>query len=103
MVFVHKSKFFLFVFFGQIKSENIVFEILDKNERFLDQKKEMFKRAKQGDFPKGIIRGFCPKIEIFLICIFWRDQVRIYCFLIFWRKIEQFLDQKNKALKSAKQ
>ena len=25
IVFVHKSKFFLFVFFGEIKSENIVF------------------------------------------------------------------------------
>ena len=42
MVFVQKSNFFLFVFFGEIKSENIVFEILDKNERFLDQKNKVF-------------------------------------------------------------
>ena len=88
MVLVQKSKFFLFVFFGEMKSENIVFEILDKKERFLDQKNKVFKRAKQGDFPKGIIHGFCPKIEIFLMCIFWRNQIRKYCFLIFWRKIE---------------
>ena len=61
MVFVHKSKFFLFVFFGEIKSENIVFEILDKKEQFLDQKNKVFKRAKQGDFPKGIIHSFLSK------------------------------------------
>ena len=84
MVLVQKSKFFLFVFFGEIKSENIVFEILDKKERFLDQKNKVFKRAKQGDFPKGRIHSFCPKI------ILWIKQVGKDHFLIFWIKKNDF-------------
>ena len=75
MVFVQKSKFFLLVFFGEIISENIVFEILDKKQRFLDQKNKVLKRSKLGDFPKGIIHGFCSKIILFLIYFFWIKKV----------------------------
>ena len=94
MVFVQKSKFFLFVFFGEIKSENIVFEILDKKEQFLDQKNKVFKRAKQGDFPKGIIHGFCPKIILFLIYFFLIKQVGKDHFLILWIEKNDFLTRK---------
>ena len=83
MVFAQKSKFFLFVFFGEIKSENIVFEILYKKERFLDQKHKVFKRAKQGNFPKGRIHSFCPKIILFPIYFFWIKQVSKDHFLSF--------------------
>ena len=47
-------------------------------------------------FPKGIIHRFCPKIEIFLIRVVWRNEVRKYCFLIFWIKNEGFFDQNLK-------
>ena len=37
----------------------------------LSRKKLKFqKRAKRGHFPKGLVHGFCPKIEIFLFAFF---------------------------------
>ena len=45
MVFVAKSKFFFFVFFGEIKSEKIAVDILDK-KMILDQNSKVLKRAK---------------------------------------------------------
>ena len=69
MVFGKKSRFLLSVFFGQIKPGKIVFDILDKKECFLDQKEEVFKkRQKNLNFPKGLVHGFCQKMEIFIIC-----------------------------------
>ena len=48
MVFVQKSKFFLFVFFREIKSEYIVFGYSgEEKEEFLDQKNKVLKSAKQ--------------------------------------------------------
>ena len=38
MIFVQKSNFFSFGFFGIIKSEKMVFDILDRKELFLDHK-----------------------------------------------------------------
>ena len=49
----------------------------------LDQKVNVLKGAKNIHFPKGIIHRFCPKIEIFLICVFWGNQVREKPFFIF--------------------
>ena len=84
MVFVQKSNFFSFGFFRMIKSGKIFFYILEKKRIFLDQKNKVLKRAKQGDFPKGIIHGFCPKIILFLIYFFGIKQVGKYHFLILW-------------------
>ena len=85
MVFVQKSNFFLFVFFGEIKSENIVFEILDKNERFLDQKIKCFKEQNRE------IHGFCRKIILLLIYFFfWIKQVGKDHFLILWIEKNDF-------------
>ena len=47
MVFVRKSNFFSFGFFGMIKSEKIFFYILDRKERFLDPKINVLKSAKK--------------------------------------------------------
>ena len=50
----------------------------------LDQKINVLKGAKKNrDFPKGIIHGFCPKIEFLFIWVFWYNQVRKDGFLIF--------------------
>ena len=50
----------------------------------LDQKINVLKGAKKNRrFPKGIIHGFCPKIEFLYIWVFWYNQVRKDGFLIF--------------------
>ena len=36
----------------------------------LDQKVNVLKGAKNRHFPKGIIHGFCPKIELFSFAFF---------------------------------
>ena len=59
------------VFFGQIKPGKIVFDILDKNECFWDQKKKVLKIDKKiGIFQKELDHSFCQKIELFIICVF---------------------------------
>ena len=47
----------------------------------LDKKINVLKGAKNRHFPKGIIHGFCPKIELFFICVFWCNQLRKKPFL----------------------
>ena len=55
---------------------------------------------KKTHFPKGIIHRFCPKIEILVICVFWGNQVRKYCFLILWiKKKNDFYTRKIRFLK----
>ena len=51
----------------------------------------MFQKVpKNRHFPKGIVHGFCPKIEFFFIWVFWYTQVRKDGFLIFWIEKEDF-------------
>ena len=47
MVFVQKSNSFLFGVFGILKSEKMVFYILDRKGRFLDRKINVLKSAKR--------------------------------------------------------
>ena len=65
-----KSNFILFVFFGIIKSEKMGFDILDREEKFLDQNINPWFH---GSF-----------------AFFWRNQVRKKRFLIFWIKKNDF-------------
>ena len=62
MVFVKKSNVFSLVFFGQIKPEEIFFDILDGRECFLDQKSEIFKKSEKSKFSKGVGPCFFSKI-----------------------------------------
>ena len=77
MVFVQKSNFFLFVFFGEIKLENIVFYILDKKEWFLDQKIEVLKGSRNRHFP-----CFLSKNRFFFLIKLWQKR----SFFVFWIK-----------------
>ena len=44
----------------------------EKND-FKWKKIEVLKRAKKWTFPKGLVNGFCPKIEFSLIAVFHRN------------------------------
>ena len=54
MDLVKKSNFFLWAFFTEIISENIVFDIVERKQSFLDQKIEVLRRAKKWSFFKGV-------------------------------------------------
>ena len=86
MVSVQKSKFFLLCFLEKSSQKILFFDILDKKELFLDQQYKVLKSAKQRDFPKGIIHGFCPNIKFFLIYIFWEKTSQERLFDILDRK-----------------
>ena len=51
------------------------FDILDRKESFLDQKIEVYKKGqkKNEHFIRGLVHGFCPKIELFVIGVFYRN------------------------------
>ena len=70
MDFVEKRNFFLSVFFTEIISENIFFDIVKRKDYFKWKKIEVLNRAKKQTFFKGVSPRFCPKIMISIICVF---------------------------------
>ena len=68
--------------------------ILNRKQSFLDQKIEVLTRTKKCTFLKGLVHGFCPKIELFLICLFYRNSKRKQ---LFWycEKKRMILSGKN--------
>ena len=67
-----------------MKPGKIVFDTLDKNECFWDQKKKVLKIDKKiGIFQKELDHSFCQKIELFIICVFWANQATRDRFLVF--------------------
>ena len=49
----------------------------------LDKKINVLKGAKKRHFPKGIIHGFCQKLELLFIWVFCYNQVKKDGLLIF--------------------
>ena len=52
-------------FLGNIGQENVFYDILEPKNTFLGYKNTEFKRSKIDIFPKGLTRGFGPKMAIF--------------------------------------
>ena len=69
----------------------------------LDQKVNVLKGAKNRHFPKGIIHGFCPKIEFLFIWFFLSviKSEKNFFFQYSWQN-RMILDQKIHVLKGAK-
>ena len=63
---------------------------------------EVLKRVKNGHFLKGLVHGFSPKIEVFLIGVFHRNSIKKTTFLILWKEKNDFKWKKIKVLKRAK-
>ena len=76
MVFGKKSRFLSSVFFGQIKPDKIVFDILDKKECFLGQKKEVLKNSSKSKFSKGVCPWILSKIEVFIMYYVFFGQIK---------------------------
>ena len=47
-------------------------------------------RKKKRHFGKGLVHGFCQKIDLFLICLFLAKKARKKHFLIFWTENKAF-------------
>ena len=70
MVILKKSTFFLSVLLSKESQKETFFDILDSKECFLDSKSEILAKSKKLTFCKGLVHGFCQKIDVFLICFF---------------------------------
>ena len=91
MVFVKKSNLLPRVFVGQIKPEKIVFWYSGLKKMLFRPKKWRFKKLKKNrTFPKRFVNGFCVKIQLFTMCVFWANQVSKDRFLIFWIEANAF-------------
>ena len=101
MVFVKKSNFLSSVFFGQIKTEKIVFCYSGQKKSFADQKKEVLKkRQKNRNFPK-VSMVFVKKSNFLSSVFFWANQARKDRFGRPDKK-ECSLNQKKEVLKNDK-
>ena len=81
---VQKSNFLLSLFVTEIMSEKNRFSIFwIENNHFNTKKLKFQKGRKNGHFLRGLVHGFCPKIELFLICVFYRNYSRKDRFSIF--------------------
>ena len=68
MVLVQKWRFFQLFFLGNIRQENVFYNMLERKNAFLAHKKK--KTQKSDIFPKGLTFGFCPKMAIFPTLVF---------------------------------
>ena len=68
--FFEKSTFSSYFFFSKKRKKERFFDILDRKECFLDHKKNVLKTLKNRHFAKGLVHGFCQKIDLFLIFFF---------------------------------
>ena len=63
--------FFHMFFLSQESQKETCFDILDRKKCFLDHKSKVLKKTlKNRHFPVKLVRGFCQKIDLFLICSF---------------------------------
>ena len=57
--------FFPFFLFGQNKTRNKVYDVLDRKETLYDNKTTIFQRLKNGIFPKGLTLRLVKKCHFF--------------------------------------
>ena len=103
MVFVKKQTFFLYLCFKQTNGEEIFFNIVYREECFLDLKSEVLKKSKKLTFFKGFIVHICCQIiNIFLMCLFLSKKAKKKHFLIFLIEKKCLLDLKTEVQKKSK-
>ena len=102
MVFVKKSTFSSYFFFSKKSKKETFFDIVDRKECFLDHKKKVLKNSKKSTFSKGLVHGFCQKIDLFLIFFFLTKKSQKETFFHILDRKEFFLDLKSEVLKNSK-
>ena len=72
-----KNRSFSYGRFSQKFYQKTTFFIVWKEKKDFKWKKLQLKKGpKNGHFPKGLVYGFCPKIEISRVGVFYRNYVR---------------------------
>ena len=79
-----KWPFFNPFFLGIICQENVFYDILERKNAFLRYKNNKFKSRKIFIFPKGLTRGFGPKMGILATFFFMQYRV-VKCLLGYFR------------------
>ena len=95
MVFVKKSTFFHMFLLSKKGQKETFFDILDRKECHLDLKSEVLTKSKNIDILKGLVHGYCQKIDLFL-CLFFNKKSQEEHFLIFWIGNKAFWTSKVK-------
>ena len=91
MAFVKKIRLFIiYVFWANQARKDRFLVILDK-KIFSTPKKKLLKKSKNSKFSKRVSPyGFCRKIELSVIYVFWANQARKDRFLVYWIKKNVF-------------
>ena len=98
-----KNRTFSYRRFSQKSYQKRSFLILWKEKKDFKRKKLKFSKGpKNGHFPKGLVYGFCRKIEISLMAVFYRHYVRKNRCSIFMKEDNHFETKKLKFLKGPK-
>jgi len=71
-------------FLGKSSQERSFFDILDREECFLDKKGQLLKNSKKSTFSKGVNPWFLVKMAIFLNGGFFTYPARKHPSLILW-------------------
>ena len=88
-------------FFGNIGQENVLYDVLERENAFLGYKNKKFKKSKNWHFSKGINRWFGPKMAIFPR-FFLRNIGQENVFYDIQIRKNAFLGYKNKKFKKSK-
>ena len=102
MVLVQKWPIFQLSFFGNIGQENVFYDILERNNSFLDYKKNEFKKSKNWHYFKELTHGFGPKMAdfptFFFLCNIGEENV--FYDILEWKNV--LLGYKNNKFKESK-
>ena len=88
------------IFCANEATKDCFFNIVDRKECLLDKKVTFQKKSGKSKFSKGLVHGFCQKVELVTTCVCWANQAREDRFLIFWIKKKCSLDQKSDVSKN---
>ena len=103
MVFVKKSTFFSYVFSWSKKSQKeTFFDILDKNECFLDHKRKVLKNSRKSTFCKGVSPLFLSKNGPFSHMFFFQQKSQKETFFDVLDSKECFLHLNSEVLAKSK-
>ena len=101
--FLSKNRPFPHTFFLSKQSQKETFiYLLHRNKCFLEVKNEVLKKSKNRHFEKGLVHGFCQKIDFFFISCFLSKERQNKHFLIFWIEKNAFKTTKKTILKNSK-
>ena len=102
MVLVQKWPFLQLLFLGNIRQQNVFYDILERKNAFSGYKTRSSKTRKIDIFPNGLLtHGFGPKLFIFST-FFFRECRPGKCLLRYSKTKKAFLGYKNKKFKQSK-